>query len=81
MATVEPRASAPASSWIRMYFYSYDVTPIQRQMPVTGRDPDLLRNWDAILQITVDPVGAVSAMDLAHLNARLEDLERTLGGR
>ena len=52
LATVEPRAGAPASSWIRMYFYSYDVTPIQRQMPVTGRDPDLLRNWDGILQIT-----------------------------
>jgi len=65
LATVEPRAGAPASSWIRMYFYSYDLTPIQRQMAVTGRDPALLRNWEAILQITVDPVGAVSAMDLA----------------
>jgi hypothetical protein len=65
LATVEPRAGEPASSWIRMYFYSFDLTPIQRQMAVTGRNPVLLRNWEAILQITVAPNGAVSAMDLA----------------
>jgi hypothetical protein len=65
VATVEPRADAPGSSWIRMYFYSLELTPIERYLAATGRDPDLLRNWETILQITVDPNGAVSAMDLA----------------
>jgi len=65
VATVEPRAYASGSSWIRMYFYSFELTPIERQLAATGRDPDLLRNWEAILQITVDPNGAVLAMDLA----------------
>jgi hypothetical protein len=65
VATVEPRAGAPASSWIRMYFYSFHLTPIERHMAATGHDPSLLRNWEAILQITVDPNGTVSAMDLA----------------
>jgi hypothetical protein len=65
VATVEPRAGAPGSSWIRMYFYSFELTPIQRQMAATGRDPSLLRRWEAILQITVDPNNTVSAMDLA----------------
>jgi hypothetical protein len=65
VATVEPRAGAPGSSWIRMYFYSLELTPIQRQRAATGGDPALLRKWEAILQITVDPQGSVSAMDLA----------------
>ena len=65
VATVEPRAGAPGSSWIRMYFYSFNLTPTQHQMAATGRDPALLRRWEAILQITVDPNGTVSAMDLA----------------
>ena len=65
VATVEPRADAPGSSWIRMYFYSFELTSIERQMAATGRDPALLRQWEAILQITVDPNGTVSAMDLA----------------
>jgi hypothetical protein len=65
VATVEPRADAPGSSWIRMYFYSIDLTPIERYLAATGRDPELLRNWETILQITVDPRGTVSAMDLA----------------
>jgi hypothetical protein len=65
VATVEPRADAPASSWIRMYFYSFALTPIERQRAATGRDPALLRQWEAILQLTVDPKGTVSAMDLA----------------
>jgi len=65
VATVEPRADSPGSSWIRMYFYSVDLTAAQRQMAATGRDPALLRQWEAILQITVDPNGTVSAMDLA----------------
>jgi hypothetical protein len=65
VATVEPRAGAPASSWIRIYFYSFDLTPVQRQQAATGHAPELLRNWEAILQITVDPKGVVSAMDLA----------------
>jgi hypothetical protein len=65
VATVEPRAGAPGSSWIRMYFYSLELTPIQRQRAATGGDPALLRKWEAILQITVDPTGNVSAMDLA----------------
>jgi hypothetical protein len=65
VATVEPRADAPGSSWIRMYFYSFHLTPLERQMAATGRDPTLLRRWEAILQLTVDPKGTVSAMDLA----------------
>jgi len=65
VATVEPRADAPSSSWIRMYFYSTALSPVQRQMAASGRDPALLRRWDAILQITVAPNGAVSAIDLA----------------
>jgi hypothetical protein len=65
VATVEPRAGAPASSWIRLYFYSADLTATQRQMAAIGRDPALLRKWEAILQITVDPNGTVAAMDLA----------------
>ena len=65
VATVEPRAGSPGSSWIRMYFYSVELTSQQRKMAATGRDPALLRNWEAILQITVDPNGSVSAMDLA----------------
>jgi hypothetical protein len=65
VATVEPRSDAPGSAWIRMYFYSLELTPIQRQVAATGRDPALLRNWEAILQITVAPDGTVSAMDLA----------------
>jgi hypothetical protein len=65
VATVEPRAGAPGSSWIRMHFFSIDLTPQQRQMAATGRDAALLRNWEAILQITVDPQGSVSALDLA----------------
>src|SRR5262245_35403354 len=65
VATVEPRAGAPASSWIRMYFYSFELTPIQRQMAANGGNPTLLRRWEAILQLTVDPNGTVSAMDLA----------------
>jgi hypothetical protein len=65
VATVEPRADAPGSSWIRMYFYSFELTPVERQLAATGRDPDLLRNWEAILQITVGPNGTVSAIDLA----------------
>ncbi len=65
VATVEPRPGAPGSSWIRMYFYSFELTPVERQLAATGRDPDLLRNWEAILQITVGPNGTVSAMDLA----------------
>jgi hypothetical protein len=65
VATVEPHAGSPASSWIRMYFYSLDVTPIQRHMAATGRNPTLLRNLEAILQLTVDPSGTVSAIDLA----------------
>ena len=65
VATVEPRPDAPGSSWIRMYFYSLALSPVQRHLAATGRDPALLRNWEAILQITVDPRGRVSAMDLA----------------
>jgi len=65
VATVEPRADRPGSSWVRMYFYSIELTPIERYLAATGRDPDLLRNWETILQITVDPNGTVSAMDLA----------------
>jgi hypothetical protein len=65
VATVEPRAGAPGSSWIRMYFYAVELTPIQRQMAATGRDPALRRQWEAILQVTVDPNGKISAMDLA----------------
>ena len=65
VATVEPRAGAPASSWIRMYFYSRGLTPIERHLAAIGRDPALLRSWEAIVQITVDPNGHVSAMDLA----------------
>lgn len=65
VATVEPRADAPGSAWIRMYFYSLELTPIQRQLAAMGRASALLRNWEAILQITVDRNGAVSAMDLA----------------
>jgi hypothetical protein len=65
VATVEPRAGAPGSSWLRMYFYSLGLTPIQRHLAAIGRDPALLRKWEAILQITVDPNGTVSAMDLA----------------
>lgn len=65
VATVEPRADAPGSSWIRMYFYSIELTPIERHLAASGRNPDLLRNWETILQITVDPNGTVSAMDLA----------------
>ena len=65
VATVEPRADAPGSSWIRMYFYSIDLTPIERYLAATGRDPELLRNWETILQITVNQNGAVSAMDMA----------------
>ena len=48
-----------------MYFYSFELTSIERQMAATGRDPALLRQWEAILQITVDSNGTVSAMDLA----------------
>ena len=65
VATVEPRAGAPASSWIRMYFYSRSLTPLQRRIAAAGRAPELLRNWDAIFQITVDPNGVVAAIDLA----------------
>jgi hypothetical protein len=65
VATVEPRAGAPGSSWIRMHFFSVDLTPQQRKMAATGSDPALLRTWEAILQITVDPKGDVSALDLA----------------
>jgi hypothetical protein len=65
VATVEPRADAPGSSWIRMYFYSFALTPIERQRAALGRDPALLRQWEAILQLTVDPKGTVAAMDLA----------------
>jgi hypothetical protein len=65
VATVEPRAGAPGSSWIRMYFYSQNLTPIQRRLAAIGRAPELLRNWETIFQITVDPNGVVSAMDLA----------------
>jgi hypothetical protein len=65
VATVEPRADAPASSWIRMYFYPFALTPVERHMAAIGRNPALLRSWEAILQITVDPNGTVSAMDLA----------------
>lgn len=65
VATVEPRADTPGSAWIRMYFYSFDLTPIQRYRAATGVDPALMRQWEAILQITVDPNGSVSAMDLA----------------
>ena len=65
VATVEPRSDAPGSAWIRMYFYSLELTPIQRQLAAMGRASALLRNWEAILQITVDRNGAVSAMDLA----------------
>jgi hypothetical protein len=65
VATVEPRADRPGSSWVRMYFYSIELTPIERYLAATGRDPELLRNWETILQITVDPNGTVSAMDLA----------------
>lgn len=65
VATVEARPDAPGSSWIRMYFYSTDLTPVQRRLAAIGRAPALQRSWDAILQLTVDPAGAVSAMDLA----------------
>jgi hypothetical protein len=34
-------------------------------MAARGRNPTLLRNWEAILQLTVDPSGTVSAIDLA----------------
>lgn len=65
LATVERREDAPHAAWIRMYFYSFDLTPAQRAMAVTGGDSALLRSWDAILQLTVDDGGAVSAMDMA----------------
>jgi hypothetical protein len=65
VATVEPRDGAPESSWFRMYFYSFDLTPQQRRLAATGTDPALRRQWEAILQITVDPDGTVSAIDLA----------------
>jgi hypothetical protein len=65
VAMVEPRADAQGSSWIRMYFYSFNLTPIQRHLAAIGRDAALLRKWEAILQITVDPNGNVSALDLA----------------
>jgi hypothetical protein len=48
-----------------MYFYSLELTPIQRQLAAMGRASALLRNWEAILQVTVAPDGTVSAMDLA----------------
>lgn len=65
VATVEPRSDAPGFAWIRMYFYSLELTPIQRQLAAMGRASTLLRNWEAILQVTVAPDGTVSAMDLA----------------
>jgi hypothetical protein len=34
-------------------------------MAAAGRSPALLRQWEAILQLTVAPNGTVSAMDLA----------------
>jgi hypothetical protein len=43
-----------------MYFYSFELTPIERQLAATGRDPDLLRNWEAILQITAPVVSSVN---------------------
>lgn len=65
VATVEPRADVPSSSWIRMYFYASELTPIQRRLAASGSAPALLRKWDAILQLTVDASGTVAAMDLA----------------
>jgi len=65
VATVEPRAGAPSSSWIRMYFYTRSLTPIERRIAAAGRAPELLRAWDAIFQLTVDANGAVTAIDLA----------------
>lgn len=65
VATVEPRADAPGSSWIRMYFYAAPLTPIQRHLAATGRAPALLRQWEAILQMTIDPQRNVSGIDLA----------------
>ena len=65
VATVEPRAGVAGASWIRLYFYASELTSTQRQMAATGRDPELLRSWDAILQLTVDANATVSEMDLA----------------
>jgi hypothetical protein len=65
VATVEPRAGAPGSSWIRLYFYSSQLTRAERQMAAAGRDRELLRNWEAILQLTVDSNATVAEMDLA----------------
>jgi hypothetical protein len=65
IATVEPRAGVRGASWIRLYFYAADLTRTEREMAATGRDPGLLRRWDAILQITVDANASVSEMDMA----------------
>jgi hypothetical protein len=63
-ATVEPRADAPGHSWIRIYFYAFELTASERELAAVG-DRSVLKNWEAILQLTVDANDAVSQMDLA----------------
>jgi hypothetical protein len=63
-ATVEPRADAPGHSWIRIYFYAFELTPTERELAAVG-DRSVLKNWEAILQLTVDESDTVSQMDLA----------------
>lgn len=65
LATVEPRAGAPGYRWLRIYFYSSELTPSQRVMAASGRDEETLRSWAAILQLTVDDEANVSQIDLA----------------
>jgi hypothetical protein len=64
VATVEPRADAPGHSWIRIYFYAFELTASERQLAAIG-DRSVLKKWEAILQLTVDDNHAVSQMDLA----------------
>ena len=65
LATVEPRAGTPGYRWLRIYFYSSELTPSQRVMAASGRDEETLRSWAAIMQLTVDDEATVSQIDLA----------------
>jgi hypothetical protein len=63
LATIEPKAGAPEDKWIRIYFYSSESTAPQQTL--IAATPDHVRNWAAILQLTVGANATVSQIDLA----------------
>jgi hypothetical protein len=65
LATIEPRTGAPGYSWLRIYFYSSQLTADDGARARQGRVESIKTKWSAVLQLTVDKSTTVWQVDLA----------------